>query len=528
MSLAILANNEARVKYLLQNQPATLNERNFFNQTPLHLAVEKPSCLRLLMQSAVVGSALLNKGDSDNFLPVELALYLGGLQCRNGRRRLRCRGCRCAESLTILLKADCAVPVVTQVLLDQTSQRCRLRYSRHMRNRRERLKQLAIENLTPAESRRLGLMSGGVLDHFVPQVLQLLRERSVTIPKAFSIGWLGPSATRSVYQALGDPLDAERFFALGFRDTDVWWEDMVEFRGNGYPLPKPPYLQWLAEHGADVLFHHLTPLESGRGLFTAHYVFWEIGRTLPHFLAHRSRDASLETWIRTLHIALPRLEVVDHCQCRCWSGSCTPLTYLFKGLENDRDHTTFADSCSYMKRIASNLSQYLELFGAYCDVKQHTAAVRFFTFETLRIPHTCCDDPRRVFFDLRNYKLGRCDVEEIEDEHAYELALLEELVGEFEDEITAILQDTDRGIFGVADFWRYRWVDRVREALERLEGDNLSDGEKREAESIGVVWEELALDLWESEDDEEVHYDRRTWDYWVYELEKIERDGRGR
>ncbi|KXX81099.1 hypothetical protein MMYC01_204119 [Madurella mycetomatis] len=174
--------------------------------------------------------------------------------------------------------------------------------------------------------------------------------------------------------------------------------------------------------------------------------------------------------------------------------------------------------------MASSLSQYLELFGAYYDVKQHTAAVRFFTFQTLRIPHTCCGDPRAVFSDLRNFNAGCYDTEEIEDEHAYELALLEELVSEFEGEITAIVQDIDRGVFGVADFWRHRWVDRVRETLGRLEGNSLSDGERREAESIGVTWEDLEQELWDSEEEENRH-DRRTWDYWVYELEKIERNG---
>ncbi|AEO69060.1 792b4b44-d3df-438b-909a-0ff499880675 [Thermothielavioides terrestris] len=81
------------------------------------------------------------------------------------------------------------------------------------------------------------------------------------------------------------------------------------------------------------------------------------------------------------------------------------------------------------------------------------------------------------------------EVDEIEDEHAHDLALLEDLLSEFEPELTAILQDRDRGITGLLDFWRHTWANRMTQVEKELCGNQLSDDERRAAEEIGVVWD---------------------------------------
>lgn len=73
---------------------------------------------------------------------------------------------------------------------------------------------------------------------------------------------------------------------------------------------------------------------------------------------------------------------------------------------------------------------------------------------------------------------------EVEDEHAYELELLEELLGEFEPQIVAILQDPSRGIADVIRFWKRTWVRRMREVLDHLEGNDLADEERLGAEGV--------------------------------------------
>ncbi|KAM3465015.1 hypothetical protein NHJ6243_002081 [Beauveria neobassiana] len=50
--------------------------------------------------------------------------------------------------------------------------------------------------------------------------------------------------------------------------------------------------------------------------------------------------------------------------------------------------------------------------------------------------------------------------DEVKEEHAYNLELLEELLHEFEDELIAILQDPDRKIINLTDFWERTWLDR--------------------------------------------------------------------
>ncbi|KAH7141998.1 hypothetical protein EDB81DRAFT_899466 [Dactylonectria macrodidyma] len=555
----------AEVEYLVRNHPTTLAERNLFGHTPLHLAADKPSCLRLLVE--VADARLLNQTDDASEIggfemsALETAVSLSGLRCREPTRRHRkCRRCRCAECTVILLKADCALPVSAnlQGVFSPASKRCKLRYIRHVKDRRDRLKQLALENLPATEVDRLGLASKRVLDSLASQVIQLLQDRGVCIAEALAVARNGPS---SVYQALRSPWDAELFFRVGFHDTDSWYNvDATELNA----VPNLPYLHWLARSGA--ISCQLNSFASSRDVITARFIFWKIGIDLmwhsPYKCLNLSRFAPSEfsewsrglppddriVWIHELHAAALPANTADSCLCKCSLGGCTALTSLLKGVVGTHYHLVFepehftedsvaedtdseedsivedtdrpVDSITgapgRLSELIATFAQYLMLFGGDLEVRHHTAALRYLTFTALHIPHTCCDP-------YYNRAWRRCralfpeDVSEVEDEHAYELALLEELLGEFEREIIAILQNPDWKITDLVAFWKRTWVSRMWDILGRLHGSDLEDDERRGAEKIGVIW-----DRTQPPKVQDNPYEKRTLDFWKYELEKIE------
>ncbi|RYP06294.1 hypothetical protein DL765_009565 [Monosporascus sp. GIB2] len=255
-------------------------------------------------------------------------------------------------------------------------------------------------------------------------------------------------------------------------------------------------------------------------------------------------------WIHELHAAALPANIADPCRCKCSPGGCTPLTSLLKGavntigfkreLERFREDTVADDTDFPEESIAEDIgspedsvvqdsdwsvdsiagvagalswlitgfTEYLMLFGGNLKVRHHTAALRYLTFTALGIRHSCCHP-----YYVKMFK------DEVEDGQAYELALLEELLCEFEGELIAILQDADRGIPDLTGFWKRTWVRRMREVLDHLEGSDLTDDERRRAEEIGVVWDKVGPKPPRAIGNP---YRRNTLDHWLYELEKVE------
>jgi hypothetical protein len=400
-----------------------------------------------------------------------------------------------------LLRADCAVPTQRFTrLLERSSQRCRLRYIRALKDRRDRLKKLATDTLSTAEAQQLGLFGEAVLDFHTPQVVRLLQQRGVRIPEALE----ATESLPSVYEGLRDPSDAEFFFRLGFRDTGLWLKKYND-KGWGLPMLPLPYIEWLDSHGVDALVVSIATFGNGNRLFTAHSTFHAIGRQM-HSIG-RGLDRTSPEWVQGLHNALLRPDLADGCRCRCSTESCTPLIYLIKGI-----YTHFS-TWNYWDIIPRPFCLFLELFGGHLEIQHHRASLRFLTFSALGIQHTCCDP-------LRRYRHSVDDPEEIEAEHAYELELLETLLEEFESEVIGILQDPDRGLDDLVDFWERTWLGRVLELQQHLDRNDVSDDERQRGEEIGVVWDQPSPP--EPPKRSSNPFDKKTLDHWVFELEKIE------
>ncbi len=521
LSLAVLADDLSQVEFLLKHHPSTLRERNLLDQSPLHLAVGKPACLRLLVRAASDG--ILDATNNTNTSAIETTVVLSGAQCRQGTRSRKCRRCRCAEPTAILVKAGCALPIseFLQSFLDAASYRCKLRYIRAIRDRRETLKRFALANLPSAEAERLGLTAEAVLDSMASECFQLLRRRGVPVPNALQLSYTmpppddsgSPQAVWSVYTVLRKASDADLFFRFGFHNTEISGQLYARMAAHYGWRRDLQYMQWLRQHGTDILTARLKSLDTGKRSFTSgHYTFWAIGENIA-----QSSGRSLTSVLELTEAAkvANSLDTPDSCECRCSPGGCTPFGYLLEGINPIR--RSLEPSETDVNR-ASALSIYLQAAGTVLEPQHHAAALRVFTFSALEIRHTCCKDSRGPDHCFNQLSLE--EVKEVEEEQAYELALLEELLEEFEAQVTTILQnqDQDQMIGDLVHFWKVTWVHRMAEVRASLESNVLSEDERRRAEEIGVVWD--------SPEPEPIRqgnpYDEDTDEWWFYRLDQIE------
>lgn len=140
----------------------------------------------------------------------------------------------------------------------------------------------------------------------------------------------------------------------------------------------------------------------------------------------------------------------------------------------------------------------------------HSSAIRCLTFSALGITHTCCD--QKLFEPVY---LTDVEIDEIHEEQGHLLALLEELLEEFEPRVTAVLSKSDRPD-ELIGFLEGYWLNRMTEVLESLDGDDISEEERQAARNIGVIWDD-PQPLVSSNP-----YDKETIEYWYYELDQIE------
>lgn len=554
LSLAILSNNLEEVKVLITNHPSTLSERNLFGHTPLHLAAGKPSILRVLVDAADI--ALLNWTDNEELSALELAVSISGTNCREDSTRM-CKRCRCAECAVILMKADCMIPTsIPEPVLEFASKRCKLRYLRYMKDRRDRLKRLALENLPKTDIEHLCLESKHVLDSDAFEVTQRLQQTGICVPEALAVE--GNKSFQPIYQLVESCDDADLLFRAGFRDTASWCDaDDVERWAIFLPREHLSYLRWLANH--DGIYCRL-PFPTVKDIFGSACIFLAIGCEIRHFwtrshsrygqynqsngdkslLASPTMDPEQEDWYHEVHSAVFEARAVDSCSCQCSPDGCNMLTFVLRELINETefeykprrysqdDATPDKDSGSIwvgedsLLKLIDGFLVYLSHFSCHFQRWHHIATIRFITFAALEISHSCCRTGYR----------NRVSVDDIDsdenglgDDQVYELELLEDLINEFEETMTSVLENPDTGTNELIDFWERTWVGRMSEVLDRLEGCDLPEDEKLEAEEIGVVWNKAGPEPPEPRPEEIGNpYKKDMIEYWLYELRKIEEE----
>lgn len=513
LSLAVLANDTDQVKHFLEYQPTALNERNELGQSPLHLAGDKPLCLQLLVEAAI--PVQINQVDNYGWSALDTAMIVSSNLCNNNLEYGRCSRCNCADSVAILLKSDCAILMPhygLQYILRASTTRCQSRYISHLKDRRRRLKQLALNNLPFSDIKALRLDSKEILDVYAPQTVNMLHQHNVEIPDALSIVRDGcPGDFQPVYRALSDYRHANKFFDMGFCEVDDAGGDRLPplaCHGIG-AWHSVNYLSWLVDHGANI-FRPLDRVKSpylGKGASSAHHVFCEIGKLLGTRMNLSPRNLSS---IHALNAIVIPSSLADYCQCRCTLGGCTPFINMLKTMPRYR-HNQHASDMIHI------FSSYLNHFWSDLNFQHHTSAVRYLTFSALEIVHTCCIQ------GLYGGCINRTneEINEIREEEAPMLDLLEELLEEFQSRVDMLSAQASNGPYDFIAFLEGYWSHRMKEVPEDIDGDDVCEEERRAAEEIGVTWKkESTSDSTNSENP----YNINMPEHWFYKLDQIARE----
>jgi hypothetical protein len=395
---------------------------------------------------------IINKPDVYGDTAIYYAMWSSSETCL-WRSHTRCCKCNCSESAAMLLKADCATSFHYLQWLRRSTRRCKANYLSSLKDLRDRIEKLALDNLSAHEIKRLSLGCGSALDARAAQVTNLLVERGIEILPALMLNVDTNAKTPhqssvSVYHYIDDKYAAELFFKLGFRDID-------ELDGNGFsPLLSHDkwylaYNYWIVDHGANVL-QRLNPTSTWNnlnmpGAMSAHYEFHKIGK----YKSENEFDTSIHLdYVHYLNSKVFVVNPCDECQCSCSQRGCTPFVALLKSA------ITISVECRLkyseaIPKIAGKLCTYLRTYLSDLQAVYLEAAVRYMTFITLGLRHTCCGEG----MNGRPTSYSVDEIRYIEEEQSDLLELLEELVNEFKNGIGGILHSNHFELESVISFW---------------------------------------------------------------------------
>ncbi|RYC55236.1 hypothetical protein CHU98_g10977 [Xylaria longipes] len=463
LSLAAIAGDKTLVQDIILRHPQSLEEVDLFGNTPLHLAINQVSCLRLILEAS--GSSLLNVSNLEGWTPFEYASRMGY-----------------TSSYQLLLAWGSCISVWC---VGNAHASCQDNILVALKQRRDELKSLALENLTETEAKSFGLHENAVLDSNALKVQELLQRRGVNIPPHLHVEekW----GVASVYQASSLTQNIEsldKLWALGFRDIgspdEFGWVPLTRASRNF------EVTRWFIEHGAD----YRTPIRNNNWT-PAHILFNYMGR---HYRLNHPLEA-LEGR-RWLVEKLLQVRAGDACSCLCAVTSCTPFKVFLdawseSNVWSETDVTSETDVWSEAgpSHSAERCVELIRAFQPLFNKEDLVAVIRRVTFDALELIHTCVHGWHYDHgFDHERQQPTSEEIEEINSEQSALLTLFTDLLVEFEqaayeDEggMPLILSDPE-------EFWTRRWLPRITETLAELNGDDLTQEEITAAETIGVVW----------------------------------------
>jgi hypothetical protein len=453
-----------------------LNEINLLGQTPFQLALRNPGCLKLLVDSAP--KSLLREVNQYSQLIEEAIFYKN------------------VDSLHILLDIPLRIPRwipqratirVQVVLLDE------------LKRRYDQLKVLGLKHLPIGLINELQLDSDKTPDLHAYLTQISLRDRGIAIPGDQNDEWDDPS---SLYHVATTLSARETLWAHGFRDIDTLnkmgmtpvQRCSILSRGHACDLAA-----WFIDHGADIW----TPLYMRRGflrqpqspdpLTPAHFLMGIMGMEEDIQDYRTVRLSNMKRVFRACMAETPE----DSCTCFCSAGGCKPLG-IFLSLFCLYDHFYRLEPNFYDVPVLEpeDISRkFLDFIGRVepeFSKAEFFEAIRVFTFHSLGVQHTCCAprvfNKNRNLFEDEEPNPPREEVDEINEEQADLLQVLEKLVGDLSE---VFLQDKGGEHFGLAnpdEFWNHEWAPRVTEAVRKLDEYEMTDDEKQDAEKVGVVW----------------------------------------
>ncbi|KAF7533264.1 hypothetical protein G7054_g7203 [Neopestalotiopsis clavispora] len=501
--------DQTAVSTILSTKPSAIRERNIFGQSPLHLAVHHPSCLRLLIKAIGADRSLLNILDADSESPLDYVMKRWGTES--------------LESVKILLESDCAIWRGHVRYFKTTGDRWKP-IIEAMKNRRERLKYLAIKELNDDEIEAFGLRRKTVLDGNAAVVWKLLLDKGITVPQALRPSH--PMLDRyncSMYHQVYRVEELADLWTLDFREINMLDKDgmppLMDWRLDVYNRGYELKCEWLLNHGANLE----EPLRrKGRldvetqPITVCHNLFRLLG---VKFLRHKSSEAhyraqhgapspligNVGTDSTSRQAVIEKLlssTVDDACGCKCSRKGCTPFLWFLKYLPIYGDgqqgpswtHAEWPND-NRPCYLGNSIEVFTESFASSMSQDHLSEAIRCLTHAALGVKHTCCEAAIMRSWSISSaldpanrQHMSAEEQDEFESEQASLIDLLDSLVAEFEEQS---LEDRDGEPLWRADpveFWIRIWVARMNGVIEDLDGADLTSEEIRAAEDIGVEW----------------------------------------
>jgi hypothetical protein len=487
LSMAVLRDDIQEVARILARNPAASVEPDQGQDfSPFHLAANKPQVLSLFLEA--VDPRSMDQSATNQMTVLEAAMRLSSTNCVHGSSAVKCRrGCKCVECIEMLFLAGHKARIQKEEfggwldlpwILNYASERARRLYVFHMRglfHQRYQAKGQSQENTTYEK----GILS--------------------TSKKHCKAGHDQKILEDWIFQHIYKVDHADLFFRHGFRPTPPFFCQQQYFRALG----GLDYAVWLVEHGADP-FVKLPTSQPGTGGprdYGAYHLFYEFGKQLSSSLRSPDTLSAKMSIFEKVHATIIKQNLADDCICQCTERGCSPFIWMFQGLVSRRGFSHYSEK---INSWAQKMELHSCLYYHWIPSNLRFTSIRWITFKVLDLAHTCCQS--RDFY-------------ETDDNIEYESCLFdlhEELVKEFEAAATWFIASAPSGRVGFSLFWGAYWRWRMSEELSILEGDRLTNEERRAAESIGLRWCSPPPQTMDSNP-----YDYGTTEYVVYEMDQI-------
>lgn len=318
---------------------------------------------------------------------------------------------------------------------------------------RRELQNLALRQLSSHQIRQLGLPTEGLLDVHAFKVQEALKDQPVAMK-------LESMEAYSVYgHAWNSRNAANRLFEAGFKNLN----QSNELGHTPLVLLRPEiaytkrdfvdflhFAQWMVSHGANL------DQKTRAGYPAIYYLAEGVGAEMrlqcamggKYWSPLKNMRRLEQTCVDLLHTILLD-DTQDSCSCACSLGGCRPLTRMLRHL-----------SSSTVYGSVWILPEILEVFRSFQAVLLRESLsdsiptlaeriLRYVTFERIGIKHTC---------HYKDERLDEDEVEEIQDEERHNLALLEDLMEEFN------RKRQELGI-RIDEFLNEYWMDSMDQAM---------------------------------------------------------------
>ncbi|KAJ3533369.1 hypothetical protein NM208_g8019 [Fusarium decemcellulare] len=268
--LVVLQRDEGALRDIIESNRLVeyLAETDSDRRNVLHKCSDWAPGLRFLLGHEAT-HGILNDLDGEQFAPVHHALRQSGDICHSIDKWSYCEECNCSETLQLMLEADCSVWIHGHTkwqheILKECSLKARTLFLTHLKDRRERLQDLAMTHLPRDTLENIEVCKRAVSDLMVRSIRDALDERGIEMGTALEYLWhpSGGFDNAGFFATIDCPKVADLAWSLGFQSdsADSWLTGWLYNLGTSDILSKPDdylykkliYAGWLYQKGAQL------------------------------------------------------------------------------------------------------------------------------------------------------------------------------------------------------------------------------------------------------------------------------------